>query len=169
MVELLIRANDVTHRDEIKELRGCYKKGYVVVIKPAGHRWGKEELNKEKFYILRVKDAESEDLAHLLNPHEIVIGSRYHATLDRLGVFVSSPDKDTAQTECLKRCQLIIQELSHFGVGEVECNIKVEEEPEVYMVARRRYKLDLSDIEDSLKEGIVEMSMKDLKIIDQRQ
>ncbi|RLC80638.1 MAG: hypothetical protein DRJ03_21300 [Chloroflexi bacterium] len=169
--ELLIKACDATHSNEVKDLRGCYKKGYVVVIKPVGHKWGKEELNKEKFYIIRVKDAEPEDLVHLLDFHKIIIGTRYHAVSDKLGVFVSSPDKDTAQSECLKKCKLVAQELSHFGitVNEANYNIKVEEKPELHTIARRRYRLDISGIEDSLKKGIIEVNAKDLEIIDQRQ
>jgi len=169
--ELLIKACDAIHKNEVKDLRGCYKKGYVVVIRPAGHKWGKEELNKEKFYIIRVKDAEPEDLVHLLDFHKIIIGSRYHATSDKLGVLVTSTDRDTAQSECLKKCKLVAQELSHFGitVNEADYNIKVEEEPEIHTVSRRRYRLDISGIEDSLKKGIIEVSAKDLKIIDQRQ
>jgi len=171
MVELLIKACDAVHQNEVKDLRGCYKKGYVVVIKPDGWKWGKEELNKEKFYIVRVKDADPEDLQHLTQFHEINLGTRYHATSDKLGVFVTSTDKDTAQSECLKKCKLVAQELTRFGitVNEADYNIKVEEEPEVHTIARRRYKIDVSGIEDSLKKGIVEMSAKDLKIIDQRQ
>jgi len=169
--ELLIKACDATHSNEVKDLRGCYKKGYVVVIKPVGHKWGKEELNKEKFYIIRVKDAEPEDLVHLLDFHKIIIGTRYHAVSDKLGVFVSSPDKDTAQSECLKKCKLVAQELSHFGitVNEANYNIKVEEKPELHTIARRRYRLDISGIEDGLKKGIIEVNAKDLEIIDQRQ
>jgi len=170
MAELLIKACDAIHSNEVKDLRGCYKKGYVVVIRPAGHKWGKEELNKEKFYIIRVKDANPEDLQHLTQFHEISLGTRYHAISDKLGVFVSSPDKDLAQSECLKKCKLVAQELSHFGitVNETDYNIKVEEEPEIHTIARRRYKIDIGGMEDSLKKSIVEVSAKDLKIEDLR-
>ncbi|MHA1396108.1 MAG: hypothetical protein ACTSSF_00060 [Candidatus Heimdallarchaeaceae archaeon] len=169
--ELLIKACDATHSNEVKDLRGCYKKGYVVVIKPDGWKWGKEELNKEKFYIVRVKDANPEDLQHLIQFHEISLGTRYHAMSDKLGVFVSSPDKDAAESECLKKCQLVAQELTRFGinVGEEDYNIKIKEEPEIHTIARRRYKIDISGMEDSLKKGIIEVNAKDLKIIDQRQ
>ena len=56
MVEILIKAVDATHKDPIKDKRGCYKRGDPVVVMPNGWSWGKEELNKDKFYILRVKD-----------------------------------------------------------------------------------------------------------------
>ena len=169
--ELLVKACDATHKNEVKDLRGCYKKGYVVVIKPDGWKWGKEELNKEKFYVVRIKDANPEDLQHLIQFHEINLGTRYHAVSEKLGVFVSGPDKDLAQSECLKKCKLVAQELTHFGitVDEPDYNIKVESEPEIHTIARRRYKIDVSGMEDSLKKGIVEINIKDLKIIDQRQ
>jgi len=170
MAELLIKACDAVHQNEVKDLRGCYKKGYVVVIKPDGWKWGKEELNKQKFYIIRVKDAKPEDLQHLIQFHEISLGTRYHAISEKLGVFVSSPDKDLAQSECLKKCKLVAQELAHFGItiNEPDYNIKIEEEPELHTIARRRYRLDISGIEDSLKKAIVEVNAKDLKIEDLR-
>jgi len=169
--ELLIKACDAVHQNEVKDLRGCYKKGYVVVIKPDGWKWGKEELNKEKFYIIRVKDAKPEDLQYLTQSHKITIGTRYNAVSEKLGVLVTSTDKDLAQSECLKKCKLVAQELAHFEitVNEADYNIKIEKEPEIHTILRRRYKIDVSGIEDSLKKDIVEISAKDLKIIDQRQ
>ena len=171
MAELLIKACDAIHQDEVKDLQGCYKKGYVVVIKPDGWKWGKEELNKEKFYIIRVKDAKPEDLQYLTQSHEITLGTRYNAISSRLGVGVTSPDKQTAQDECFKKCKLAAEEISHFGleIKEEDYEIGVEEELEVYTIARRRYKIDVSEIEENLKKDIVEINMKDLKIIDQRQ
>jgi len=171
MVELLVKATDVTHQNEVKDLRGCYKKGYVVVAKPSPCKWGKEELNKQKFYILRIKDVEIKDVRHLVQPHEISLGTRYTALSDKLGVFVSSSDRDAAQKECLEKCRLAAQELTHFGINisEEDYDIRIEEEPEIYTVARRRYRVDIGKIENDLKKGIVEMSAKDLKIIDQRQ
>jgi len=171
MAELLIKAVDAVHPDEVKDLRGCYKKGYVVVIKPDNWSWGKEELNKEKFYILRVKDAKIEDLRYLMQTHEIELGTRYIAHSDKLGVFVSAPDQTTAQSVCLDKCRVVAQELARFGitVNESEFNIKVEQEPIRHLIARRRYKLDISQIEDQLKKENVEIEQKDLKIIDQRQ
>ena len=171
MAELLIKACDATHEDEVEDLRGCYKKGYVVVIKPDGWSWGKEELNKEKFYIIRIKDAKPEDLQYLTQSHEINLGTRYNAMSSKLGVGVTSSDKQAAQDECYKKCKLVAEELSRFGltINEADYGIKVEEEPEIHTVARRRCKIDVSQIEENLKKDIVEISQTDLKIIDQRQ
>ena len=171
MAELLIKACDATHKDEVKDLQGCYKKGYVVVIRPDGWKWGKEELNKEKFYIIRVKDTKPEDLQYLTESHEINLGTRYNAMSSKLGIGVISLDKQTAQDECLKKCKIIAQEMSRFGlkINEADYGIGVEEESEVYTVARRRYRIDISKIEKDLKKGIVEITKNNLKIIDQRQ
>ena len=171
MAEVLIKACNATHQDEVKDLQGCYKKGYVVVVKPDGWKWGKEELNKEKFYIIRVKDAKPEDLQYLTQSHEITLGTRYNATSSKLGIGVTSSDKQTAQDECFKKCKLAAQEMSYFGltINEEDYSIGVEEEQESYTVARRRYKIDIQEIEESLKRGIVEVSKSNLKIIDQRQ
>jgi len=171
MAELLIKACDATHQNEVKDLQGCYKKGHVVVIKSDGWKWGKEELNKEKFYIIRVKDAKPEDLQYLTQSHEITLGTRYNAASSKLGIGVTSSDKQIAQDECFKKCKLAAEEISHFGleIKEEDYEIGVEEELEIYTIARRRYKIDVSEIEESLKKGIIEVNTKDLKIIDQRQ
>ena len=170
MAELLIKATDAVHSDEIEDLRGCYKKGYVVVVKPDGWKWGKEELNKEKFYILRVRDAKPEDLQYLTQLHEIELGTHYRAFSDKLGVFVSAPDPTIAHDYCSEKCELVAQELARFGlsIDKSEFNIQVEEEPIRHAIARRRYKIDISSIEEELKRGVVEIELKDLKIVDQR-
>lgn len=43
MAELLIKTTDNTHADPVKDRRGCYKRGYPVVVMPDGHGWGNEE------------------------------------------------------------------------------------------------------------------------------
>lgn len=53
MAELLIKAVDAIHVDPVKDQRGSYKRGDVVVVMPDGHVWGKEE-RLPKFFILKV-------------------------------------------------------------------------------------------------------------------
>ena len=65
--------------------------------------------------------------------------------------------------------EMCIRDSFGITVNEPDYNIKIEEEPEIHTIARRRYRIDISGIEDSLKKGIIEVSAKDLKIIDQRQ
>lgn len=43
MAEILVRAISNVHSDAEKDRRGCYKKGYPVVVMPDGHEWGSQE------------------------------------------------------------------------------------------------------------------------------
>lgn len=58
MADLLIRARDNTHPDPVKDFRGSYKRGDIVVIKPSGWHWGSEETKAPKdgggFVIVRL-------------------------------------------------------------------------------------------------------------------
>ena len=62
MAELLIKAVDSFHSDPVKDLRGSYKRGDVVVVMEDGHVWGKEEhpktttYNPPHFFILKILD-----------------------------------------------------------------------------------------------------------------
>lgn len=48
MADLLIRARDNTHSDPVKDFRGSYKRGDIVVVKPTGWPWGSEEAKAPK-------------------------------------------------------------------------------------------------------------------------
>lgn len=43
MAEALFFAGNNSHLDAEKDRRGCWKRGYVVIVKPDGHVWGIEE------------------------------------------------------------------------------------------------------------------------------
>lgn len=43
MAEALLFAANNTHADPEKDRRGCWKRGYIVAVKPDGHTWGREE------------------------------------------------------------------------------------------------------------------------------
>lgn len=43
MAEFLIKAVSATHADAVKDARGSYKRGDVVVVMPDGHPWGSSE------------------------------------------------------------------------------------------------------------------------------
>lgn len=43
MCEVLIFAQNNTHADPEEDRRGCWKRGYPVVVKEDGHQWGLEE------------------------------------------------------------------------------------------------------------------------------
>jgi len=65
-VELLVKAVDATHPDKVKDIRGCWKRGDVVDIRPAGFEWGKKE-GPPKFQIITMLKSEADKLA-LLKP-----------------------------------------------------------------------------------------------------
>lgn len=44
MAEILVKAQDASvSNDALKDRRGCYKRGYPVVVMPDGNPWGTEE------------------------------------------------------------------------------------------------------------------------------
>ena len=43
MCEILVKAVSISNADPEKDKRGCYKKGYPVVVKPDGWEWGNLE------------------------------------------------------------------------------------------------------------------------------
>lgn len=165
MAELLIKAVDATHPDPVKDLRGCYKKGDVVVIKPDGWSWGKEELKKEKFYILRIPDKKPEELEYLVKEHIVQVGIRYISQSPDLGVHVDGTDPDAVLAECQKRCQTVIDEMKKFGITP-EYKIESRQEPIENPIARRRIRVEVDTIETELKEDLVELTSDKVTIYD---
>jgi hypothetical protein len=57
MAEALFFSGNNTHADPVKDRRGCWKRGYIVIVKPDGHVWGAEEnpatATIRKFAILK--------------------------------------------------------------------------------------------------------------------
>jgi hypothetical protein len=53
MCEILIFAGNNTHVDPVKDRRGCWKRGYPVVVKEDGHQWGREE-GLPKFVVVKI-------------------------------------------------------------------------------------------------------------------
>ena len=54
MAEILIKTKNVTHSDLEKDRRGCYQRGYPVVVFEDGHIWGREE--SKQVWIVEGKD-----------------------------------------------------------------------------------------------------------------
>lgn len=165
MAELLIKSSDTTNPDPVKDLRGCYKKGDVVVVKPDGWSWGKEELKKEKFYILRIPDKKPEELKYLVQEHRIQVGTRYISGSPDLGVYVDGTDPDAVLAECQKRCQMVVDEIKKFGIMP-EYKIESRQEPIENSIVRRRIKVEVDTIETELKEGLVELTSDEVTIYD---
>jgi hypothetical protein len=55
MAEFLIKAVSATHSDPVKDERGCYKRGDIVVVAPNTHVWGARET-LPRFVQVRVSD-----------------------------------------------------------------------------------------------------------------
>jgi hypothetical protein len=53
MAEFLVKAADAAHADPVKDARGCYKRGDMVVVMPDGHPWGREE-GLPKFVVVKI-------------------------------------------------------------------------------------------------------------------
>lgn len=58
MAEALLFAANNSNPDPVKDRRGCWKRGYLVVVKPDGHAWGREEdpaqnIAPRKFVLLK--------------------------------------------------------------------------------------------------------------------
>ena len=43
MAELLIKITNATHLDPLEDRRGCYKRGYVIDVRPDGFQWARME------------------------------------------------------------------------------------------------------------------------------
>lgn len=60
MAELLVKAVNATHSDPNKDLRGCYKRGDIVLVRENGHVWGSLELKPPadggKFVVIKITD-----------------------------------------------------------------------------------------------------------------
>ena len=53
MAELLVKAVSAVHADPVKDLRGSYKRGDIVVVMPDGHAWGLQE-RLPTFVVVRI-------------------------------------------------------------------------------------------------------------------
>ncbi|MCD6149092.1 hypothetical protein J7J18_07000 [bacterium] len=169
MAELLVKSSDTTNPDPIKDLRGCYKKGDVVVVKPDGWKWGKEELNKNKFYILCVPDKEVDELKFLTKEDEIVLGNRYIAESPELGVMAEGPDAETASKTCQTLADAVLKRLQDHDLSP-SYQIVTRIEPIRHVVARRRHRINIEDIEDILQSEVVaEVTSDKISVTDKPQ
>lgn len=66
MAELLVRVVDKTNDDPYLDVR-CTKRGDVIVVKPDGWAWGKQELANPDWRIVKI-DASIEECLQLLAP-----------------------------------------------------------------------------------------------------
>ena len=74
MAEILVRAKNNTHSDPDIDRRGCYKRGYPVVIMPDGHQWGRLERLPD-FVVIKVPLVSQETIEKYIQPEKIQDGS----------------------------------------------------------------------------------------------
>lgn len=82
MAEILIRAKDNTHPDPEKDLAGCYKRGYPVVVMEDGHSWGSMEGPPE-FYILKIPGVSRDAVQHYINSWDFDVDYEIVASSDQ--------------------------------------------------------------------------------------
>lgn len=68
MAELLIKAQDNTHADPVKNERGCYKRGDIVDVRPDGFAWGKEEC-LPRFVVVKIPGLDHAKVRHFIEAH----------------------------------------------------------------------------------------------------
>jgi len=57
MAKALVMAVNKTHADPVKDVRGCHKRGDIIVVKPNAHVWSAAEQNPDVFAIVDVPDS----------------------------------------------------------------------------------------------------------------
>jgi hypothetical protein len=66
MAEFLIKAVNATHADPLKDQRGCYKRGDIVMVQENGFEWGSLEAlppaQGGKFVVVRISDVTVEQV-----------------------------------------------------------------------------------------------------------
>ncbi len=67
MCQLLIKAVDSIHPDQVVNLRDCYKRGDVVTIQSDGHKWGIAEKDPAVFLIVKKPGVSVSVMSYLLN------------------------------------------------------------------------------------------------------
>lgn len=73
MTELLVKAVDATHPDPVKDQRGCYKQGDVVLVRDNGFEWGALEVippaDGGKFAIIAITDVTAQQVRNWVRNH----------------------------------------------------------------------------------------------------
>jgi hypothetical protein len=73
MAELLVMAVTRTHADPVKDARGCYKRGDVVLVMENGHPWGTSELKAPvdggQFVVIKITDVTKDQVLNWIFNH----------------------------------------------------------------------------------------------------
>lgn len=95
MAEFLIKARNATHADPVKDARGCYKRGDIVVVMPDGHLWGSKE-GLPDFVIVKVPGVDHERARKYL-AQEPVLRRRFRIRVDDVPLTIRNQLRDTGQ------------------------------------------------------------------------
>jgi len=105
MAEILFKAISVTHADPDKDRRGCYKKGYPVVVMPDGHTWGKEE-SLPKFIIVKCPEVTVEQCKQYIESWNDNFSYTVVSQNAAQGTYTVRVQNDTANVSGLNRITL---------------------------------------------------------------
>lgn len=67
MAEILLRVVDKTNEDKALDAQ-CSKRGDVIVVKPDGWPWGREELKSDVWRIVKLPGVDPDSLRDLIEP-----------------------------------------------------------------------------------------------------
>ena len=105
MAEILFKAIDATNPDPDKDRRGCYKKGYPVVVMPDGHTWGKEEA-LPKFIIVKCTEVTVEQCKQYIESWNDNFSYTVVSQDAAKGIYTVRVQNDTANVSGLNRITL---------------------------------------------------------------
>jgi len=105
MAEILFKAIDATNPDPDKDRRGCYKKGYPVVVIQDGHTWGTEEA-LPKFIIVKCTEVTVEQCKQYIESWNDNFSYTVVSQDAAKGIYTVRVQNDTANVSGLNRITL---------------------------------------------------------------
>ena len=105
MAEILFKAIDATNPDPDKDRRGCYKKGYPVVVMQDGHTWGTEEA-LPKFIIVKCPEVTVEQCKQYIESWNDNFSYTVVSQDAAKGIYTVRVQNDTANVSGLNRITL---------------------------------------------------------------
>lgn len=97
MAEVLIKAISASHSDPVKDLRGCYKRGDIVVIMPDGHSWGAME-GLPNFVVVKIPGVSHTAAQKYLAGTEGQLRRNFHIRVDDVPNAIRQELRDTGET-----------------------------------------------------------------------
>ena len=117
MAEILVMAINKTHADPLVDRRGCYKRGYPVVVMPDGHIWGGDE-RLPKFVVIKVPGVSVDRILKYIQPEledTPDANGEYHIYRRRLWVVRWAKLPTKAKNRLQKNGELIVKAGDYAG------------------------------------------------------